>query len=86
MINRIFKWMVIAAVVGFVVLVAYAIMTKPDQRSVSEKISDAYHELGKGADKAERQLEDRTPAQKLGDDLKDVGDDVKHDTDQKPTP
>lgn len=69
-----YKWplAVIAAVI--VAVVGYGMLTTPDQRSLTDKISDAFHALPHGVDKAERQLEDRTPGQKLGDDVKDAGD------------
>ena len=59
--------------IGVIVLafLAYIIMTTPDQRSMSEKVGDAIHDLPQGVDKASRQLEDRTPGQKLDDTIKD---------------
>ena len=50
-------------------LLAYGLLTKKDNRDVSDKVSDAYHEL-----------ESRTPGQKLGDAVKDAGDKIKEDT------
>ena len=67
----------IAIVLG---LIAYAILTMPDQRSGMEKVGDAIHDLPQGVDKAGRQLENRTPGQKLGDAVKDTGDDIKRNT------
>ncbi len=56
-----------------IILVAgYFLLTMPDTRTTSEKVGDAVHDLDKGPDKAARQLEDRTPGQKLGDKLKDA--------------
>jgi len=56
-----------------VCLLAYGVLTMRDQRSMTEKVGDAIHDLPQGVDKAARQLEDRTPGQKLGDDIKDTG-------------
>ncbi len=63
-------------VVMFVVILAlaflaYSVLTLPDHRTGTEKVSDAVHDLPQGLDKASRQLEDRTPGQKLGDTIKD---------------
>jgi hypothetical protein len=65
--------MVLIAVI-VVAILAYGILTMRDQRNTTEKIGDAIHDLPQGIDKAERQLEDRTPGQKLGDAVKDTGD------------
>lgn len=71
----------IAFLVLIVVAVAlYGVLTMPDRRNGAEKLGDAIHELPKGVDKAARQLEDRTPGEKLGDAVKDVGNDIKHNT------
>lgn len=74
------KGIAIVAVIVVIIAVAYAVLTMPDQRSTTDKIGDAVHELPNGVDKAGRQLEDRTPGQKLGDEIKDTGDQVKKDT------
>ncbi len=68
---------VILAIIGFYVLNA------PDKRSAGDKIGDAINELPNGVDKAARQLEDRTPADKLNDAAKDAGDDLKKATNQQ---
>ncbi len=49
-------------------------LNKPDQRNGFEKVGDAVKELPNGVDNAARELEDRTPAQKLKDDVKDATD------------
>ena len=58
-------------------IIGYFVLNTPDKRSSGEKISDAIHELPNGVDKAARQLEDRTPGEKLGDSAKDAADDLK---------
>jgi len=82
--NETYKWPMI--IVGVIILaaVAYGVMTMPDRRSSMEKLGDAIHDLPQGADKAERQLEDRTPGQKLGDAVKDTGDKIKDETGAQP--
>jgi hypothetical protein len=69
-------------ILGVIVLalVAYGVLTMRDQRSTTEKVGDAIHDLPQGVDKAGRQLEDRTPGQKLGDAVKDTGDKIKDNT------
>ena len=75
--NETYKWPLIAGAVIIAAIFAYSLATMPDTRSTTEKVGDAIHELPKGADKAERQLEDRTPGQRLGDAVKDAGDNIK---------
>ncbi len=63
-------------VIIVIALVGYWVLTMPDNRSTGDKISDAWHALPNGVDKAGQQLQDRTPGQKLGDAVKDTGDKV----------
>ncbi len=67
------------------VFLGYAILTKPDNRTMGEKIGDAVDTLerGEGLDKAGRQLQDRTLGEKTGDAVKDLGDEIKDKTDGK---
>lgn len=76
------KKLLIAAVVAIVALGGYKLLHEPDTRSSGEKIGDAIDALPSGADKAVRQLEDRTPADKLQDAAQDAGDDLKKATNQ----
>ena len=62
-----YKWPILIIVAIIVVLVAYGALTMDDRRTAADKISDAIDVLPQGADKAAKQLENRTPAQKLGD-------------------
>jgi hypothetical protein len=68
---------VILAIIGFYVLNA------PDRRSAADKMGDAISALPNGADKAARQLEDRTPGDKLSDAAQDAGNDLKKATNQQ---
>lgn len=63
--------LVMFIVIVVVAILAYSVLTMPDQRNTTEKIGDAIHELPQGVDKAARELEDRTPGQKIGDAIKD---------------
>lgn len=74
------KWIGVALVVILAVM-AYGVLTMPDSRSGAERVGDAISELPNGVDKAARQLEDRTPGEKLGDAVKDAGDGIKNTTD-----
>lgn len=49
----------------------YFLLTMPDTRTTSQKVGDAVHDLDKGPEKAAKQLQSRTPGQKLGDEIKD---------------
>jgi short subunit fatty acids transporter len=60
--------------------VGYGVLTMPDKRGVGQKVDDAVDALPHGVDKAARQLEDRTPGEKLGDAVKDTGDKIKDST------
>ena len=71
MIDEKYKKPLIVAVIVIVAILAYGLLTMPDQRSTGQKIGDAIDAIPQGADKAERQLEDRTPGQRLGDKIKD---------------
>lgn len=64
----------IIGVIAAVVIVggAYAVLTMPDQRNGFEKAGDAVSELPNGVDNAARQLEDRTPGEKIVDEVKDA--------------
>ena len=54
------------------------IMNLPDRRSGGEKIGDAVDTLsqGGGLKKAGRELEDRTPGERVGDAVHDAKDDI----------
>lgn len=79
-INEQYKRPIIVVAVIIIGLLAYGALTMKDQRTGTERLGDAIHELPQGLDKAERQLEDRTPGEKLGDAVKDAGDKIKENT------
>lgn len=74
---------VILVVVGFF---AWSMMNAPDHRGTGQRIDDAVGQLtsgdnrsvGKKIDDATDRIGDRTPAQKLGDGMKDVGHDIQN--------
>lgn len=75
--------MIPAVVVALlVIVVAYLILTTPDRRDAGQKIGDAISELDKGPEKALRQLESRTPGDKLQDAIEDQTEDVKKSINQ----
>lgn len=66
------KTMITLLLVAVVGVVAYGVLTMPDQRTTGERIGDAVDELpdmGRAAD----QLGDRTPGERLGDAVQDTG-------------
>lgn len=71
------KFLAAAVLVAVIAIAGYYMLNAPDRRSASEKIGDAADELTNGADKAARQLKDRTPGEKLKDAAKDTRDDIK---------
>ena len=71
------NFLAIVALLIIVGIAGYYVLNAPDKRSAGDKIGDAINELPKGADKAARQLEDRTPGDKLNDAAKDAKEDVK---------
>ena len=77
------KFLVTIALFAVIGIVGYYILNAPDRRSDGQKISDAVSELPNGVNKASRQLENRTPADKLNDAAKDAGDDLKKATNQQ---
>ncbi len=67
-------------VVGFLV---YSVLYAPDKRSAGDKMGDAMTELPNGINKAARQFENRTPADKINDAAKDAGAAFKKATNQQ---
>ena len=51
------KTIVTLAVTGAAAVILYGVLTISDQRTISERIGDAIHELPQGADRAGRELE-----------------------------
>ena len=78
------KNLVIVVIVAVLLGLGYVAFVMPDQRSASDKIGDAIHELPNGVDKAAGELqEDRTPGQKIGDAVRSTGDKIKENSDPK---
>ncbi|MDR3449557.1 MAG: hypothetical protein P4M15_07410 [Alphaproteobacteria bacterium] len=70
--------MIFVAVV-IVAFLAYGVLTMKDNRTLPDRVGDAVHALP-NLDKASEKLEDQTPGQKLGDAIKDTGEDIKKNT------
>ena len=62
------------------VVAAWAVLTMPDQRTFGQRASDAVNALPNGVTDASRQFEARTPGQKVGDAIKDAGQNLKNNT------
>jgi hypothetical protein len=71
------KIAIVTALVISASVVTYNVLYAPDKRNGAEKISDAVEELPNGVDKAARQLESRTPADKLHDTHQDATEHLK---------
>lgn len=74
MTNNNSKILIGALVLALVAVGAYAALNMPDRRSPGEKVGDAIGQLGNGVDDAARELEDRTPGERLVDEVKDSTD------------
>jgi len=74
------KTLLIIIAIAAIIILGYNFLTMRDNRSTTDRVGDAVHALPQGLGKASEQLEDRTPGQKLGDAIKDTGDDVKKNT------
>lgn len=81
--NKNSKGLITVIIVVVVAVVAWAVLTMPDQRTTGQKIGDAVDALPSGIDKAARQLENRTPGERLGDAVKDAGDNIKQNTNNR---
>ena len=70
--------------VAFIVfIIGYYVLNTPDRRDAGQKIGDAINELHNGPDKAARQLESRTPGDKLEDAARDEKKDIKKSLNQQ---
>lgn len=65
-----------AVVVTVIILgvLAYVALTTREHRPLDVKIGDAIEKLDSGVDDAARELKDRTPAEKIRDEVKDATD------------
>lgn len=68
------KALITILIVILVGVAGYYVLTMPDQRSGTEKVGDAIGSLDQGVDNAARELEDRTPAERIGDSVRDATD------------
>ena len=67
------------AIIGILVFGTITVLNMPDRRTSGERIGDAIDSLssGEGVGNAARELQDRTPGEKLGDAVKDTGNKIK---------
>lgn len=79
--NSLIKSTLVIVILLVIAVIAYSVLTAPDARNGAERLGDAISELPNGVDKAARELEDRTPGEKLGDAVKDAGESIKENTD-----
>ncbi len=76
--NQIYVLVISAGIALAALLVGYTIMTQPDQRSPLQHLGDAVSTIPEGVTKAARELQERTPAEKLRDAAEDAKDDAQH--------
>jgi hypothetical protein len=78
------KKIIPAVIIGaLVAIIGYYILNAPDRRDPGQKIGDAINALHNGPEKAVRQLEDRTPGDKLQDAVQDKKEDIKKSLNQQ---
>lgn len=67
--------MIIGIVVAAVVVFgAWAYLNQPDDRTMGQRLEDAGSNLDEGLDDAARELQDRTPLERAGDEIEDATD------------
>lgn len=67
--------MIIGVLIAVLVaVIAYGVLNAPDRRGPAEKVGDAITQLPNGVDNAARELESRTPAERIKDNVKDATD------------
>lgn len=70
-------WVPMVLIAAAILITGYFVLNRPDQRDPLQKVGDAINALPHGVDKAARQLNDRTPGDKINDAAKDAKQDVK---------
>lgn len=72
--NKNSKFVIGGLIVALLAVIAVGVLNMPDRRGPGEKIGDAIGQLDNGVDNAARELEDRTPAERITDGVKDATD------------
>lgn len=72
--------LIVIIIIVLVGIVAYLTLITPNTLTAVQKSDDAVDTSTENPKKAVRQLEDRTPEEKLGDEVKDLGDDTKKES------
>lgn len=66
---------IIAVILAAVVIIGgFIVLNAPDQRSTGDKVGDAIDQLDEGVDDAARELKDRTPIERIKDEVNDAKD------------
>lgn len=73
----------VSVIVGILVLAilayfAFTFLTAPDNRTATQRVSDAVEQLPDGPGAAVEQLEDRTPAERAGDAIENAADRIEN--------
>lgn len=74
--NKNAKVIVTVLIVAVLAVLAFAFLNMPDRRGPGEKIGDAISQVGNGngLDDAARELQDRTPGERIKDGIEDATD------------
>jgi hypothetical protein len=65
---------VVALLIALLIAGGVYFFTAEDDRPLNERVGDAVSNLDEGVDDAAREFEDRTPAERLGDEIEDATD------------
>lgn len=71
------RGLMIFLAIAVLAVLAWGFMDMRDERSTGERIGDAVEALPHGVDEAGEQLRDRTPAERLGDKVRETTDEIK---------
>jgi signal transduction histidine kinase len=64
----------LVVIIAVLAVAAFMALNTREDRTVGEKLDSAIHKLDDGVDDAARELKDRTPAEKISDEVKDATD------------
>ncbi|MGE3479587.1 MAG: hypothetical protein AB7G80_08960 [Dongiaceae bacterium] len=69
--------LIAALVIVVIAILGYLFLTQPDRRTTGERVGDAVEQLSDGVNDAGRELQDRTPAERLRDNAEEMKEDLR---------
>ncbi|MGE0251856.1 MAG: hypothetical protein AB7G80_01500 [Dongiaceae bacterium] len=69
--------LIAALVIVVIAILGYLFLTQPDRRTTGERVGDAVEQLSDGVGDAGRELQDRTPAERLRDNAEEMKEDLR---------